>query len=788
MREFSWLAILIGVVVGALLAAANAFVGLQVGMTISASIPAAVVALLILRSVLKSGSLLESNMVQTIGSAGESVAAGMIFTLPALFIMGQEVAYLSMVIWGAIGGMLGVCFMVPLRQVLIVREHGKLPYPEGVACAEVLESGERGGSGAKSVIWGAVIGSVYYLVTQLGCWTDTAKVSIHKLRTEFQLDSSPALLGVGYILGIRVAAYMLAGAVLSWFVLIPAIGFFGADVATPVFPSTAETIAQMTPKQIYNNYIRYIGAGAVAIGGLISLFKTLPTILSSFWHVLGGMFTRGDGRRDRTNRDFPFPLLVLLIAGIGYAMWQYPQAGLNQHGPIAVIAVLVCTFFFVTVSSRLVGLVGSSSNPVSGMTIATLLATALVYKFFFVDQADDPAGVDYTALRVTCLSVGAIVCIAISIAGDCSQDLKTGFLVKATPWKQQIGEMLGVLTSVVAIAGVLLLLNESYGFVKDADHPHPLLAPQANIMKILVEGVLGGTVPWELVLIGGAAAVIVELLGVTALPFAVGMYLPLGLSTPIMAGGIIRWSIDRKRKEKSEHDPGVLTAAGLVAGKGLMGVTLAGVTVLIAWLGSSPRWLNPFADDPTVSEPVSPAHLVPWLWTKIEMLPGHWGLVEECWKALSAAPFVLLVLWLWWCAKRRPRVTLPPAPTVPSAPPAPRPPDTPDELPSVPLSPASTSSMGSVGAEWPAEGRDVAPDDEPPAPAGDLAAPVPFAPSEPASDRPLVIDDVLKRGDTPSDTPNDGTPQPPEQDEGPLDVGDEDDGQDRTPPSDPTWP
>ena len=662
MRELSWLAIVLGVVVGALLAAANAFVGLKVGMTISASIPAAVVSLLVLKTLLKRGTLLESNMVQTIGSAGESVATGMIFTLPALFIMGNDPQYLHMVIWGGIGGLLGVCFMIPLRQVLIVRERDVLPYPEGVACAEVLESGERGGAGAKSVIWGAIVGAGYYLMNGLGFFAETGVIALKPVRTEAQLDSSPALLGIGYILGARIAAYMLAGAVLAWFVLIPAIAYFGAGAAGSVFPEETRAISAMTPMDIWDVYVRYIGAGAVAIGGLIALVKSFPTIASSFWHVLTGFFGAGRGSRGRTEKDIPFPLLVLMIAGLGYVMWRVEAVKLDAIGAVAV---LVFTFFFVTVSSRVVGLVGSSSNPVSGMTIATLLATALIYKFFVVAD-NEISGEAMTTLKVTCLSVGAIVCIAISVAGDTSQDLKTGYLLRATPYKQQIGEMLGVITSVVAIAGVLLLLNHTLGFVKSPDHPHPLLAPQANIMKILIDGVLGGNVPWTLIMMGGAAAVIVEMLGLPALPFAVGLYLPLGLSTPIMVGGIIRWLIDRKRRDRTEHDPGLLTAAGLVAGKGLMGVALAGMIAMIAWLGGNPRWLNPSAGH---EEPVVCEHFVPWLWSKFGEGSMNWGLRDAWWDALPFFPFAVLAVWLWWCARKRPALVLPSVPApVPAGP------------------------------------------------------------------------------------------------------------------------
>ncbi len=658
MREFSFPAIILGVLIGALLAAANVFIGLKVGMTISASIPAAVMSLLIMRTLLKRKSILESNMVQTIGSAGESVAAGMIFTIPALFIMEQNVMYLDMVIWGSIGGLLGVCFMVPLRQVLIVKEHGNLPYPEGVACAQVLESGERGGGSASAVIWGAIVGAVYYLINGLGFFNESGRASIKRFRTEFQLDSSPALLGIGYILGARIAAFMLAGAILSSFVLIPSIGFFGADATTPIYPEIKTIISNMSPTDIHKSYIRYIGAGAVAIGGLISLFKSFPTIFASLWHVATGIFGTGKRKRARTEKDLPFSLILLIIAGLGYAMWEFDQVGLNHVGAIAVI---IFTFFFVTVSSRLVGIVGQSSNPISGMTIATLLGTALVFKYFVLDQALDPSTIDLMELKVTCMSVGAIVCIAISVAGDTSQDLKTGFLVKATPYKQQMGEMIGVLTAVIAVSGVILLLNNTQGFVQDANHPHPLLAPQANIMKILVEGVLGGNVPWTLIMIGGAVAVIVEMLGLPALPFAVGMYLPLGVSTPIMVGGIVSWLVNRKKKAtKNDNDLGVLTASGLVAGKGVMGVLLAAFAALISWLWGSPRWENPLYG---AEEPVTPVHFVPWVWSKIDAIPLRWGLSEAWWDALPMVPFAALVVWLWWCARKRPTVALPPTPT-----------------------------------------------------------------------------------------------------------------------------
>jgi len=657
MREFSFLAVAFGIVIGALLAAANAFVGLRVGMTISASIPAAVMAILVLKTLLKRGTILESNMVQTVGSAGESLAGGMIFTVPALFIMGSDPTYWEMVIWGSIGGLLGVCFMVPLREVLIVREHGVLPYPEGVACAEVLSSGEKGGASARPVILGSLVGGLYFLLTELRFWGEKGTVSLKRFYTEGQLNSSAALLGVGYILGARVSALMLSGALLAWFLIIPAIGFFGATAAAPLFPATEKTISQMSPGDIWDNYVRYIGAGAVAIGGLISLFKSLPTIGSSFWQVLTGVFRRGQGRRDRTDRDVPFITLPLVIAGLGYAMWRFEEVRVDHIG---VIAILIAAFFFVTVSSRLVGIIGVSSNPISGMTIATLLGASLIYKFFVLDRAGPDGGVTVAGLQVTCISVGAIVAMAIAVAADMSQDLKTGYLVKATPYKQQLGKTIGVLTSVLAVAGIVLLLNHTYGFGDSTpEKPYPLLAPQANIMKILVQSVLGGNMPWTLIFIGAAAAVVIELLGLPALPVAVGLYLPMGVSTPLIFGGVVRWLVDRQRTEKSEHDAGVLTASGMVAGEGLMGVAVAGVTAAIAAGFSGSAFANPLADVPGTLEPINPRHFVPWLWARIDALPGKWGLTDEWWNALPLFPFALMTIWLWWCARRQPPITLP---------------------------------------------------------------------------------------------------------------------------------
>ncbi len=647
MREFTPLAVILGILIGVLFGAAAAFIGLKVGMTISASIPAAVISMGVLRGVLRRGTLLENNMVQTIASSGESLAAGMIFTIPALYIFGFDVALTEMMLWGAIGGLLGVLFMVPLRRVLIVKEHGVLPYPEGVACAEVLRSGDSGGGGAAAVFRGLGVAALYQLFRGLGFWQDKVRLDIPQARTAFGLDASPALLGVGFILGPRIAGYMLGGAVLGWFVIIPAIAFFGADSPVPIFPSDT-LIREMGPDDMWEFYLRYVGAGAVVLGGLLSLLKSTPTIVSSMWHMVGGMFGRSRLSGERTDRDLPVPLLAVLILGLGYAMVHFDAIRLGTWGAIAV---LVFGFFFVTVSSRLVGLVGSSSNPASGMTIATLLGTAVLF-VYGLHLNDDAA-------KFTVVSVGALVCVAICIAGDCSQDLKTGYLVQATPWKQQLGEMIGVLSATAAIAWVIFAVKDTYGYVKTPETPMPVIAAQANIMKLLVEGIMDGTLPWILIVVGMAVTVVVELLGIPALPVAVGLYLPLELSAPIMVGGIVCWIISRLRHKDPQGDnPGILAASGMVAGEGLVGVAMVGASAFIGWWWGDPLFDNPVSGH---AERVLPHHLTPWLSEQLG-IPVNYGLGPIGSGLLPAIPFGLLVAYLFLAAWKRGPQTRPPLP------------------------------------------------------------------------------------------------------------------------------
>ena len=517
--EFTVTALLIGILLAIVFGAANAYLGLLVGMTVSASIPAAVISMGIIRVILRKDSILENNMVQTIGSAGESVAAGAIFTLPALFLWAEEgkIAFpsiLSIAMIALFGGILGVCFMVPLRQALIVEEHGTLPFPEGTACAEVLLAGEEGGSKAGTVFAGLGIAAFYKFLAD-GMQLFPSEIG-HAFKNysgaQIGMQVLPALGGVGYICGPKISSYMFAGGTLSWFVLMPMIALFGGDAT--IFPASVTVNELLTmpgggPSALWSNYIKYIGAGAVATGGIISLIKSLPLIVRTFKQAIGSMKKNaGSGKQLRTEQDLPFPLLIGVILVIAVLIWILPIFPVNLVGALIIV---VFGFFFATVSSRMVGLIGSSNNPVSGMTIATLLFATVILKV---------TGTTGLTGMVGAISIGGIICIVAAIAGDASQDLKTGFIVGATPSKQQVGEIIGVVASSAAIGFVLYLLNEAWGYGTEK-----IPAAQATMMKMLVEGIMNEELPWAMILIGVFIAIVVEILKMPVMPFAVGMYL-----------------------------------------------------------------------------------------------------------------------------------------------------------------------------------------------------------------------------------------------------------------------
>jgi putative OPT family oligopeptide transporter len=571
--EFTLRAILLGVVFGLIFGASTVYLGLRAGLTVSASIPIAVLAISVLKR-LGGSTILENNIVQTIGSAGESVAAGVVFTVPALiFLTPYGPAYFNyyqITLLAFAGGILGVLMMVPLRRALIVKEHGVLPYPEGTACADVLIAGERGGALAVTVFAGLGIGMVWKGLSWILQVARTA-VGYTMARGSFfpnatiTVDISPEYMGVGYVIGPRIAGVMFAGGVLSWLVLLPLLTILGQYIPVPFppVPASGLKLSEMSPGQMWSAYIRYIGAGAVLASGLITLARTIPTIISSFRDSMKD-FRAGAGGVERKRTENDLPAMFVLGGSLLLAIFLAVVPGLPTQGNVvAAVLTILFGFFFVTVSSRITGLIGNSSNPISGMTIATLILTCTIF------VALGWTGDIYAPIAIC---VGAVVCIASAEAGATSQDLKTGFLVGATPRYQQIGLIIGVVTSAFVIGYTTLYLNEVFGIGSQS-----LPAPQATLMSTIIKGLLSQNLPWGLVLCGVFISVVLELCGIHSLSFAVGSYLPIATTAPIFAGGLVRYFVERKTgvKEESEISSGTLFSSGLIAGGSLAGILYA---------------------------------------------------------------------------------------------------------------------------------------------------------------------------------------------------------------------
>lgn len=575
--EFTVTSIIMGIILAIIFGAANAYLGLRVGMTVSASIPAAVISMGVIRVIMRKNSILESNMVQTIGSAGESLAAGAIFTMPALFLWAKDglcdmPSLVEITLIALCGGVLGVLFMIPLRNALIVKEHATLLYPEGTACAEVLLAGEEGGSDASTVFSGMGLAAVFkFLVDGVKVIPADVAAAFKSFKGEIGMEVYPALLGVGYIVGPQIASYMFVGSVVGWLVIIPLICLFGSDIW--MYPAeVGKTIGQLYleggASNIWGSYVRYIGAGAIATGGIISLIKSLPLIITTFRDSMKSMKGSRNTSTARTAQDLPMNLVLIGIVAMIIIIWLVPAIPVNIMGAAIIV---IFGFFFATVSSRMVGLIGSSNNPVSGMAIATLLIAT------FAIKATGETGI--TGMTGA-IAIGSVICIVAAIAGDTSQDLKTGYLLGATPKKQQIGELIGVVASGLAIGGVLYLLNAAWGY-GGTEVP----APQATLMKMIVEGIMGGNLPWTLVFVGVFLALGLEILRIPVMPFAIGLYLPIHLNTSIMIGGVVRMfmdkrkNVDEKTKERQTTD-GTLYCAGMIAGEGLVGIILAILAVV----------------------------------------------------------------------------------------------------------------------------------------------------------------------------------------------------------------
>jgi len=582
-KDFSIKGLVIGAVFGIIFGSANAYLGLRVGLTISTAIPLAVISIAIFKALERiwgRASVLEANIAQTTGSASSSIASGIIFTIPALFLWGYEPELLQITLLGLLGGMLGIVFMIPLRRFLIVKEHGNLPYPEGTAAAQVLIAADMGGSNAKFVFQGLGIGAIYKgFLEFIKFWP--AEISMHipgLKKGELGLEATPALLGVGYILGFRISAIMVAGGLISWAGIIPVIAYYGEHIQNPIFPETELLISEMSAQLIWTRYVRYIGAGAVAVAGIITVFKSLPTMIDSLKIGIKEFSPKSMAisARLRTDTDLTFKIIIaVMLIFVMIATTTNYIVGINQllvTRIIGAVAILVFAFIFVTVSSRIVGLVGVSSNPTSGMAIVTLLGTSAV---FFLLGWTDPLS------KTAVLTIGTVVAVAASIAGDISQDLKSGYLLGATPKKQQMSELFGIFSSTFFIALAVITLGDVYGFGSKE-----IPAPQATLMKTVVDGVLQANLPWSLVLIGASFAIVAELLSVPSLPFAVGIYLPLSTMTPVFVGGVIKYYVQKREKNKTEDiaekqtDTGVLMSSGLIAGEGIMGVIIAAYAVI----------------------------------------------------------------------------------------------------------------------------------------------------------------------------------------------------------------
>jgi putative OPT family oligopeptide transporter len=595
LAEFTLKAVAAGVLLGVVFGAANAYLGLRVGMTVSASIPAAVMTVALFKLARARGTLLEANLSQTVGSASTSLASGTIFTIPALFLWGMTPPYLQVVALCFLGGVLGLSAMIPLRRLLIVESRNELPYPEGTACAEVLRVTAAGAGGGAWIFWGIAIGAgVKVLISLLFLLPGEVRAELAVLpKAEVALELAPALLGVGFILGYRQAAVCMAGAVIAALALTPLIGWMGQNMARPLYPEATRLIPEMSPGQIWARYVRYIGAGAVATAGILTVLRGLPVMAGAFLAVARRLpRSRGTGSpeaagqaTDRRERDLPGGLvlggIVLVVAVTALVPGVFAgEMGVLQRA-VCAAGVGVFGILFVAVAARIVGIVGVSSQPISGMTLVTLLGVASVFA---------AAGWTDPGARAAVLTVGTVVAVAASKAGDISQDLKTGYLLGATPARQQLGQLIGASVACWAVAGAVILLGSAYEF-GSAEVP----APQATLMKTVIEGVLAGDLPWDLVLTGGGLSIGAMLCGVSGLAFAIGVYLPSSTMAPLFVGGCVRALVERGRSaEGRTSDPGTLAASGLVAGEALAGVLIAGLVAL----GAAPRSRTPLLAGP----------------------------------------------------------------------------------------------------------------------------------------------------------------------------------------------
>lgn len=583
-REFSSRAAIMGLLFGFFFAVANAYLALKIGTTVSASIPAAIMSMGLMKLMFKKTTILENNIVQTIATVGEGLAAGVIFTIPALILLGESPSIGRIFILSATGGLLGILFMIPMRRYLIVQEHKVLPFPEGTACAEILKSGERSHHTAMLAVWGVIAAAIYKIFSNaLFVWNEQVSWVFKAFKkAEFSIDATPSLLGVGYIIGPRITAYMFAGGVLAWWVIIPLIVEFGIGT-TVVFPSTTP-VAQMSADDIWGNYVRYIGAGCLAIGGLHSLIKIAPLLWKTIHVSIKELFSGYKERANlpRTDKDISMAWLLIGAVAIIFFLWALPTLPMNL---LTIVLLVILSFFFVAVTSLTVGICGSTSNPVSGMTITTLLITCIIFVFL---------GWTERLYLISAMTMGCVACCAICMAGTTAQDLKTGYLLGATPRLQQVAEIIGVLIPSLALGYTIFILNNAYGIGSKL-----MPAPQATLMAMVVQGVISGDLPYALVGTGAVLGFIMIILEIPVLAFALGLYLPLSLSTATLVGGLVRAYVDKKSTTDIAQERGVLLSAGLIGGDACIGIALAlgalSGAIPMDKPGLLPDWISLFA-------------------------------------------------------------------------------------------------------------------------------------------------------------------------------------------------
>lgn len=584
MKEFTLRATVLGLVFGFFFAVANAYLALKIGTTVSASIPAAIMSMGLLKLLFRNSTILENNIVQTIATVGEGLAAGVIFTIPALILLGESPSIGRIFLLSALGGVLGILFMIPMRRYIIVEEHKKLPFPEGTACAEILKAGERSHHTALMALWGVIAGALYKVFSNIiFLWKESFTWIFGFLKkAEFSIDATPALLGVGYIIGPRITGYMFAGGILAWWVIIPLIMEFGLS-STAIYPSDT-AISQMSADDIWSNYVRYIGAGCLAVGGLFSLVKIAPLIYRTLHVSVRELFGAAKGREDlpRTEKDISMAWLLIGSLAVILFLWVFPTLPMNL---LTIVLLVILGFFFVAVTSLTVGLVGSTSNPVSGMTITTLLITCIIFVLL---------GWTERVYLISAMTMGCVACCAITMAGTTAQDLKAGYILGATPRSQQIAEILGVIIPSLALGYTIYILNEAYGIGSKI-----MPAPQATLMSMLVKGVISGDLPYMLVGIGVVLGFVMMILRIPVLAFALGLYLPLSLSTATMVGGLVRAYLNKKSQDASVQEKGILLASGLIGGDAIMGIIIAiaalSGAVPIDKAGLLPDWISFFA-------------------------------------------------------------------------------------------------------------------------------------------------------------------------------------------------